>query len=83
VAEVVTRPEPISLTHGEVGEAIAELPEPIPVRAWVRFPESPVRVEGVATAATEDAVLVEFTMRDGRRRRVWVWRSAVKKRRRS
>jgi hypothetical protein len=80
VAEAVTRPEPISLTQAEVGGAITELPEPVPVRAWVRFPETPVRVEGMATASTEDAVHVEFTMRDGRRRRAWVWRSAVKKR---
>jgi hypothetical protein len=80
VADAVVRPEPISLSQAEVGESVTELPEPVPVRAWIRFPESPVRVEGVATAATADAVHVEFVMRDGRRRRAWVWRSAVKKR---
>jgi len=84
--EVALRPEPISLTHYEVGApSAAELfrvelaPSPVDVDAWVRFPEMSVEVHARAIAWTERAVLVEFELRDGRTRRAWVWAGAVRR----
>ena len=79
VNEFLIRPAPISLSERERGEAVREADEPIEVRAWVRFPEAPVRVEGRAVAWTDRAVWVEFTLRDGSTRRAWVWASAVER----
>lgn len=79
--EMLTRPKPISLSTSELGrEQVTEAAEPIPVEAWVRFPEQPVRVEGRAVAWTSRAVWVEFTMRSGATVRAWVWASAVDRR---
>jgi hypothetical protein len=80
VNDAVIRPAPISLSERERGDAVTEAPEPVDVRAWVRFPEAPIRVEGRAVAWTDRAVWVEFTMRDGSTRRAWVWASAVDRR---
>lgn len=78
VVESATRPVPISLGERELGDArVREAREPIPVEAWVRFPEIPVLVHGVAKAWTDRAVLVEWTMRNGQQLRAWVWASAV------
>lgn len=78
INEVMIRPQPVSLTRDEIGNAnVTTAAEPIPVSAWVRFPESPIRVSARAIAWTDRAVHVEFTMRDGAVRRVWVWASAV------
>jgi hypothetical protein len=69
---------PISLSDRELGKTAPRQPsEPIPVRAWVRFPETPIHVTGLAVAWTEKAVQVEFTMRNGASHRAWVWASAV------
>jgi hypothetical protein len=76
--EVLTRPRPISLSPDELGrEPVTETDEPIPVEAWVRFPESAIRVQGRAVAWTARAVWVEFTMHSGATFRAWVWASAV------
>lgn len=77
VNEMLIRPTPISLTEQERGDAVKEAEEPVEVLAWVRFPESSIRVEGRAIAWTDRAVWVEFTLRDGAHRRAWVWASAV------
>jgi len=78
VNEFLIRPAPISLSPREVGaERVDEVEQPVPVRAWVRFPETAIRVEGRAVAWTDRAVWVEFTLRDGSTRRAWVWASAV------
>lgn len=75
-----TRPEPISLSDQELGKPdspVRVLEEPIPVDAWVRFPETPVLAEARAVAHTPKAVLVEFDLGDGHTHRCWVWASAV------
>ncbi|GAA2230490.1 hypothetical protein N1031_07095 [Herbiconiux moechotypicola] len=78
--EMLVRPRPISLSEGERGAAeVREASEPVPVKAWVRFPEMPVLVDGRAVAWTDRAVWVEFTMRDGSTMRAWVWASAVRR----
>ncbi|MCS5718587.1 hypothetical protein N1027_10625 [Herbiconiux sp. CPCC 205763] len=78
VTEAVTRPMPISLSEAERGAgAVREAEEPPEVEAWVRFPETPVRVRGRAVAWTDRAFWVEFEMRSGATHRVWVWASAV------
>jgi hypothetical protein len=76
--EVLTRPRPISLSQVEIGEEpVKEAEAVIAVDAWVRFPESPVRVRGRAVAWTRRAVKVEWEMRDGSTRSAWVWASTV------
>ena len=77
--EVLIRPRPISLSDAEIGTRITKVDEPVPVRAWVRFPESPIQVDGQAVAWTPRAVRVEFELRDGARLSAWVWASAVDK----
>lgn len=78
INEAVVRPRPISLAPAEIGQPVPpEVEHPIEVEAWVRFPETAVRVRGHAVAWTSKAVWVEFTMRDGATRRAWVWASAV------
>jgi hypothetical protein len=78
IQAMVTRPQPISLSRAEIGdEPVKEADAPIVISAWVRFPESPIRVRGKAVAWTSKAVQVEFTMKDGATRRAWVWASAV------
>jgi hypothetical protein len=80
VNEAVTRPMPISLSDRELGPTPPRPAEqPIPVRAWVRFPETPIQVTGNAVAWTDRAVWVEFTMRNGATLRAWVWASAVER----
>ncbi len=54
----------------------------LPVRAYVQTPEALVRVEGEAVSQTPDAVLVRFGHGDGYPLQAWVWRAAVKHRRR-
>jgi hypothetical protein len=82
INEAVTRPRPISLAPGEIGQLdVTEPPKPEPVNAWVRYSETPVQVEARAIAWTERAVKVEWAMRDGTVQQAWVWRSAVSLRR--
>lgn len=80
INEALIRPQPISLSEREVGDRVTQAARPVDVSAWVRFPESPIRVEAEAVAWTDRAVLIEFTMRDGAKRRAWVWASAVTRR---
>ncbi|MBT2519100.1 hypothetical protein J7E29_16785 [Streptomyces sp. ISL-90] len=75
----VIRPAPISLSVAEIGtpNVPAEVDHPIPVEAWVRFPEAAIHVRGEAVAWSDRAVWVEFTLHDGSTHRAWVWASAV------
>lgn len=81
VNQFMVRPAPINLTPAEIGEdgVPPEVENPIPVQAWVRFPESAIRVRGKAVAWSDRAVWVEFTLHDGSRHRAWVWASAVER----
>ncbi|WP_340638584.1 hypothetical protein [Microbacterium protaetiae] len=46
------------------------------VRAWVRFGDTPIRVEAVACRWTAQAVGIEFEAA-GKRVRCWVWQGAA------
>ena len=80
INEFLTRPKPISLTPSETGDRATRAPEPIPVRAWVRFPEVAIEVDGEVIGWTRRAVRVRFTVRDGAVFETWVWASAVERR---
>lgn len=81
INEAVARPRPISLTPAEIGQLdVTEPAKPEPVKAWVRYPETPIQVEARAIAWTDRAVQIEWTMRDGAVHQAWVWRSAVSQR---
>ena len=80
INDLLTRPKPISLSPAELGTdpaAVPEIPEPIDVIAWVRYPETAVKVRARAVAWTDRAVWVEFTTHAGATHRAWVWASAV------
>ena len=82
IEQVVTRPEPASLSDAELDKPnskVTAATEPIPVRAWVRFPEAPIRATARALAWTDRAVLVEWETADRRTVRAWVWASAVER----
>ena len=46
------------------------------VKAWVRFGDTPVRVDAVAARWTARAVGIEFAVK-GVTHRCWVWEGAV------
>jgi hypothetical protein len=82
IDQVAVRPQPISLTDDELDKersTVRAAAEPIPVVAWVRFPETPIRAEARAVAWTDRAVLIEWEHADGRTLRCWVWASAVQR----
>lgn len=51
-------------------------PIPKPVKAWVRFGETPVLVDAEACRWTSRAVGLRFHVR-GREHRCWVWMGAI------
>jgi hypothetical protein len=66
--QVVTRAQPISLTEDELDkdhQQLVQAPEPIPVRAWARYPETSIRADGRASAWTARAVCVDFDIVGG------------------
>jgi hypothetical protein len=82
IEQVVTRAQPISLTDDELDkdhQQLVQAPEPIPVRAWVRYPETSIRADGRAIAWTARAVCVEWDIVGGGVARAWVWASAVER----
>lgn len=81
VNQALVRAAPISLSPAEIGEdgVPPEVENPIPVEAWVRFPETAIHVRGRAVAWSDRAVWVEFKMHDGSMHRAWVWASAVER----
>jgi hypothetical protein len=81
--EWLIRAEPVSLTAEELrtaGEKVTRPEHGVPVQAWVRFHESSIQPAAEAVAWTDRAVLVRFTLRDGRVREAWVWAGAVTRR---
>ena len=46
------------------------------VRAWIRFGETPARVEATVARWTPDAVGIQFTIA-GQHHQCWVWLGAV------
>jgi hypothetical protein len=82
IEQMVTRAQPISLTDAELDkehQQLVQAPVPIPVRAWVRYPETAVLAEGRAIAWTKRAVYVEWDITGGGVARAWVWASAVER----
>ncbi|MFE1665278.1 hypothetical protein [Microbacterium sp. P02] len=67
------RKEELELDH----EAFTRDPQPKPVRAWVRFGETPLLVDAEACSWTAHAVAIRFTIA-GREFKTWVWSSAVR-----
>ncbi|HAS31101.1 MAG TPA: hypothetical protein DEA59_10185 [Microbacterium sp.] len=69
-----------SLTASEIGLGRVPLtidPQPTRrVKAWVRFGDTPVKVDAVAVRWTSRAVGIEFDVK-GVRHRCWVWEGAV------
>ncbi len=54
-------------------------PQPVPVRAWVRYGDVPLRVEAEAWRWTERVVAIVWTVPGGKEHRAWVWASAVER----
>ncbi|WP_197535499.1 hypothetical protein [Microbacterium testaceum] len=54
-------------------------PQPKPVRAWVRFGATPLRVDAEACRWTSRAVGIRFTVGQ-EQLQAWVWNSAVSER---
>ena len=67
------RPEELELER----EPFTRDPQPKPVRAWVRFGDSPLLVDAEACSWTAYAVAIRFTIA-GREFKTWVWGSAVR-----
>jgi len=72
-------PEAVSVPREARGERPTDLTPPLPVRAWLQTTERQIRVDAIATAVTDDAVLVEWGFGQARTA-AWVWRAAVKHR---
>ena len=51
-------------------------PRPLPVRAWVRYPDGPLEVDAEAVAWTSRAVAVRWLAGEVAHK-AWVWSSAV------
>lgn len=78
VNEALIAPQPISLSPAELGDDPAvEAKGNIPVVAWVRFPETPIRVEGRVLRWTDKAVELEWKTSRGATHRAWVWKGAA------
>ena len=57
---------------------LTRTPVPEPVRAWVRYGDTAVKVDGRAVAWTPRAVAVEWDAPSGVHR-AWLWASAVER----
>ena len=80
LSEILIRPKPVSLSDAELDvehDPVRRPGQPIPVRAWTRYPETSARIEGRAIEWTSRAVHIEWTDSDGVVQRAWVWSSAV------
>jgi hypothetical protein len=80
LSEIAIRPTPVSLSEAELdveNDPVTTASNPIPIRAWVRYPETVVRAEGRAVAWTSRAVKIEWESADGEQRSAWVWASSV------
>ena len=54
-------------------------PQPSTVRAWIRYPEGSLEVEGLAVAWTSRAVAVKWEAYDDVEHRCWVWSGACER----
>ena len=84
IDHVMARPQPLSLSDEELDKehsSVTAAKVPIPVKAWVRYPETAVRASGRALAWTNRAVFVEWDTPGGGVARAWVWASAVERQR--
>lgn len=82
ITEILIRPQPITLTDEELDlerSPVVQAEQPIPIRAWARYPETAARVEGRAVAWTDRAVQIEWEDIRGETHRTWVWANAVEK----
>lgn len=81
-APAVIQARPIGLTDDELDKTRQRLRHattPIPIRAWVRYPEAATQVVGFALAWTRRAVYIEWQLPAGGIERLWVWASAVER----
>lgn len=83
IAESIMRDqEPASLSDTELAldvEDLTKATKPRPVRAWVRYGDVPLEVDGWAVAWTRRAVAVRWESPSGEHR-AWVWDGAVQPR---
>lgn len=82
VEQMVPRPVPVSLSPDELDVAnhpIKTADHVVPVKVWVRFPETAVQEEGVAFEWTDKAVHVQWKGPDGARVSAWVWANSVER----
>lgn len=83
VAERIMRSgEPLSLTTAELEldvEPLTKTPKPMPVKAWVRYPDAPLLVDATVVAWTSRAVAITWDGPDNSRSRAWVWSDAVRR----
>ena len=71
---------PLSLTDAELDlkvQPLTKTPIPQPVRAWVRYGDTALQVDGRVVAWTPRAVAVEWKTPAGDIHRAWLWSSAV------
>ena len=64
IEAVAVRPKPIGLTDEELDlehHLVRKAAQPIPVKVWVRFPETVIRPNALAVAWSERAVQVRWT----------------------
>jgi hypothetical protein len=72
--------EPVSLTSEEVEldcQPLTRTPKPESVRAWVRYGDTAVKVDGIAVAWTPRAVAVTWKTPGGGDHGAWLWACAV------
>lgn len=80
ITEMQIQPKPVSLSPEEIdveNDPATKASKPIPIRAWVRYPETVVRIEGKAVEWTSRAVRIEWINANGETRSTWVWASSV------
>ncbi|MHA6695604.1 hypothetical protein [Homoserinimonas sp. A520] len=83
IEAVTVRAKPISLSDAELDlehHPPRRAAQPIPVRAWVRFPENAIQPDAEAIAWTDKAVQVRWTGHANEVYTAWVWASAVERR---
>ncbi|MDR6172666.1 hypothetical protein [Curtobacterium sp. SORGH_AS_0776] len=73
-------PEAFSLSEEARGVVRHEFDPPRPVYAWLQTSDRLIRVDAMALAASDDAVLVEWGSGQAKTS-AWIWRTAVKQRR--
>lgn len=79
--ELLSRPQPISLSEVELDGAdqTAITPaRPIPVLAFIRFPEQAVPIDAIVIRYTPRCLLIEYETRAGAVHQVWIWSSAAR-----